>query len=165
METELNIFQQYNRRESLEISGIPDRITQEDLEYEVLEILRRVGLTNLSSYNIVACHRLKRKVPGENYRRVIVRFTNRKFAYAALSRKNIIKNFRDKPGLYVHQSLCHKYNDVYRKCHELRSVGEIDRFWVYNGFIYMKRTNSQNENPTKILHINDLNIWPEIWPE
>ena len=52
---------QYTRRESLIISGIPDRITQRDLEDTVLEILRSIGLTTITSYNITACHRLKKK--------------------------------------------------------------------------------------------------------
>ena len=66
LEKQLNIFQQYNRRENIELSGVPENILQKDLERFVISILRRIGVHNLSSYEIVACHRLKRKMFNEN---------------------------------------------------------------------------------------------------
>ena len=68
---------QYSRRENLIISGIPNLINHQDLEYTVLNVLRVFGLKKISAYDIVACHRLK--VKNDNYpARTIVRFVNRK---------------------------------------------------------------------------------------
>ena len=52
---------QYARRESLVISGIPDNVDQNHLEEKVLLISRTIGLSHISSYNISACHRLMKK--------------------------------------------------------------------------------------------------------
>ena len=41
--------EQYSRRESLLISGIPEIISQNQLEQTVLRILRSIGMKNLSS--------------------------------------------------------------------------------------------------------------------
>ena len=67
---------QYTRRESLVISGIPESISQNDLELTVLDILRSIGV-NITSYEITACHRLFNK--NNRYPpRTIIRFVNRK---------------------------------------------------------------------------------------
>ena len=52
---------QYSRRENIVISGIPDRIPQSELEYTVLDILKRIGLDRVTSFDISACHRLFKK--------------------------------------------------------------------------------------------------------
>ena len=69
---------QYARRESLIITGIPDNINQNQLEDSVLHILRSIGLPSISSYNITACHRLMKKTKDRFPAQTIVRFTNRK---------------------------------------------------------------------------------------
>ena len=80
---------QYARRESLIISGIPDSIGQNDLEDQVIHILRSIGLTSLTSYNISACHRLYKKNKDAKYpAQTIVRFTNRKFVNFSLLNRN-----------------------------------------------------------------------------
>ena len=48
--------EQYSRRESIVVSGIPDNIPQSELEITVLEILKRIGLDRMSSFEISACH-------------------------------------------------------------------------------------------------------------
>ena len=53
--------EQYSQHENIIISGIPDIINQNHLEGKVLEILRTIGLNSISSYDIAACHRLRKK--------------------------------------------------------------------------------------------------------
>ena len=114
IEKELIKFQQYNRRESIEISGLPEDIPQNELERICIGILRRVGVLGLESYEIAACHRLKRKVGGEKMQRVIIRFINRKRTYNCLEgRKHLNDTIWEFPGIYFHESLCHKYKDLY----------------------------------------------------
>ena len=61
LDIELNKLLQYNRRENIEISGIPENVQQNELENIVIGALRRIGVWNLESYEIAACHRLKEK--------------------------------------------------------------------------------------------------------
>ena len=77
LEMNLSQFQQYSRRDNIEISGIPDSVYDEHLESTVINILRRIGVKNLESYEIIACHRLKKLKRGLPAN-VIVRFVNRK---------------------------------------------------------------------------------------
>ena len=91
MECRLIETEQYSRRESLVISGIPANIDQSKLEVTVLSILKAIGLHDVSSYQVTACHRLanrnKRYPP-----RTIIRFTNRKIVrYCLENRSNLLK--------------------------------------------------------------------------
>ena len=52
---------QYNRRESLEIYGIPENICDKDLESKALNILTEIGVTKIQHWQVHACHRLKNK--------------------------------------------------------------------------------------------------------
>ena len=85
------IGQQYSRRDTIEISGIPDNIDDKHLEDEVLEIMKETKVTVNSQHpkntDIQATHRLK------NGKTTIVKMLNRKFATAALinGEKNKLK--------------------------------------------------------------------------
>merc|ERR1712183_153583 len=71
---------QYKRREIIEICGISDDVSEENLEFKVLKILNSVTKRKenpIVSKDIHACHRLKRE-KGEESARVIVRMVNRK---------------------------------------------------------------------------------------
>ena len=165
LEKEMNIFQQYNRRESVELSGVPADIPQHELENFIIETLRRIGVNNLSSYDVAACHRLRQKFKNEKVPRVIIRFTNRKRAYESIINRRHLRELNDLAGIFIHNSLCFKFREVHEKCAEMKINGEIKKFWVFNGFINIKRTDHRNEKPQKILHIKDLNALPVIWPE
>ena len=165
LEKEMNVFQQYNRRESVELSGVPADIPQHKLEYFIIETLRRIGVNNLSSYDVAACHRLRSKFKNEKVPRVIIRFTNRKRAYDSIINRRYLRELNDLSGIYIHNSLCFKFREILDKCDEMKTNGEIKKFWVFNGFINIKRTDNRNEKPNKILHIKDLNALPDIWPE
>ena len=69
---------QYSHWESLVIYGIPENISQKELEPNVLKILRSIGFVNMSSYEITACF------PAET----IVRFTNRKVVEFCLKNRD-----------------------------------------------------------------------------
>ena len=157
LEKELYQFQQYNRRESVEISGIPDNIEQNKLETTIINILRRVGVWNLESYEIAACHRLRRKLGNEHTQRVIVRFTNRKRVFQCLqARKYLRDNIYEHPKMYIHDSLCQKYKDLFEECLKLKENGDLKKIWTYNGIINIKLTENYYERAKKVFHISDI---------
>lgn len=57
LERDLMKFKQYNRRENLEITRIPDNIPDNRIEEVTLKALREIGL-QINHYDIVACHRM-----------------------------------------------------------------------------------------------------------
>ena len=57
LECRLIKVEQYSRRESIEIIGIPDSIAHKDLAQTVLKIFNTIGATDIKPYDITACHR------------------------------------------------------------------------------------------------------------
>ena len=74
--------QQYNRRESIELAGIPTSVPDEDLGQTSLSILSQIGVEEINSWQIHACHRLKNK------KNTIIRFTTRKWADLTIHNRN-----------------------------------------------------------------------------
>ena len=65
---------QYSRWECLEISGMPDKIDQKDLEDTALNIFRKLDV-EIDSSSSEECHWL----PGKGPKRVIIKFSKRKY--------------------------------------------------------------------------------------
>ena len=146
---------QYARRESVIISGIPEYIDQNNLEENVLHILRSIGLTSLSSYNISACHRLMKKNKDRHPAQTIVRFTNRKIVNYCLNNRDKLFQQRNylKMNLRFYESLCASNKKVYDKCFDLKKYGLITDFYIRNGFVKIVK----NDNRIiKIQHPDDL---------
>ena len=66
LEKEITITNQYNRRQNLIIDGIPDDVPQHLLEQVCLDIVHEIGFLPVGSYEVVGCHRLKKKVGRSN---------------------------------------------------------------------------------------------------
>ena len=157
LEKELTSFQQYNRRENIEISGIPESIPQNELEKIIIDVLKRIGVWGLESYEVVACRRLRRKMSNERTQRVIIRFTNRKRAIECLQGRRYLRDtIHEFPNIYIHESLCHQNKDIYEQCLSLQNNGNIRKLWTYNGTIYVKKTSNYNERPKRITNTNDI---------
>ena len=96
---------QYNRRESIEISGLPESF-DDKLEETCIEVLNDIGCGMIKKSEIHACHRLRNK------KKTIIRFVNRKHADLALhNKKKLSKIDRKKyrlpadSSIYINESL------------------------------------------------------------
>ena len=147
---------QYARRESVIISGIPDNIEQRHLEENVLFILRSIGLTSLSSYNISACHRLAKKNNDRYPAQTIVRFTNRKIVHFCLENRNRLLELKNQLGMNLrfYESLSNSNKKVYNECFDLKKYGLINDYYIRNGFV--KIIKNGEDRPIKIKHPDDL---------
>ena len=78
--------EQYSRRNNIEISGIPNRISDEDLENAIISICKDSGV-EIDPRDVEGCHRLSlsRNSRGQD-KRVIVKFVNRKHSEALFSK-------------------------------------------------------------------------------
>ena len=97
---------QYNRRESIEISGL-DKIQNSDLERTTVGILADIGVGKIESWQVQACHRLK------NPKNVVIKFVCRKHAALALHNRKKLRNLdTNKHGLhrdakvFINENLC-----------------------------------------------------------
>ena len=142
--TDLN---QYGRRPSIEILNIKETIPQQQLENYVIEFLKLINV-NVTSYDIVAVHRLGKVKPGKN-RSVVLRFVNRKNAILALRNKKKARevNNQEYRRLFVVENLCPFNKQLFNKLYGMKMRHEINSVWSFNGKIYCKF----EENDEKIL--------------
>ena len=113
LEKDLNLLQQYNRRENIEISNIPDTIENHELDDVVIGILRRIGVDNLESWEIAACHRLKKR-KNDQFGNIIIRFINRKRAIQCLKYKKYLKDYIcEYPKIYILENLCPRFCSIF----------------------------------------------------
>ena len=159
LEKVLSRLDQYGRRENIEIQGIPADVPDMKLEGEVLKILHCMGLTRLSHFGIVACHRIGRK-DSNGCRNTIIRFLNRKDAIATLVNKNkvyLCKNL-GYDNLRVSENLCPAYRSIFDELVELKEEGSIQKVWSFNGQIKYILTDGEQEKTRKVHHESDLDI-------
>ena len=84
--------EQYSCRQNLIISSIPALVNQVALELKVLEILQTIGLS-ITSYEIAACHRLKKNNNSIYPTQTLIRFTNRKAVdFCLANRERLLRN-------------------------------------------------------------------------
>ena len=146
--------QQYSRRDTVEICGIPSSVSDGDLEETVIQILDKVDVTATPN-DIQACHRLHDKT------RTIIKFVNRKHAYQTLTKKKTLTDLDKRKldlnpnhKLYINDSLCPYFRMLHAKCKSLYMQNKIHSFWVANGSVRYKM---EEDGPFTIVdHIDDL---------
>ena len=100
---------QYSRRECLEITGVPDSVSNNDLEETTMKIFDKLDVTN-DPPNIEDCHWLKSNGP----KKVIIKFARHKDANVIRKHKNKLKGMNlcstgiNNP-VFTNDSLCSYY--------------------------------------------------------
>ena len=108
---------QYNRKNNLEIQGIPSTVDDEVLEDKVIEIFKCLKIP-LAKSDTEDCHRLGKSNP----KNTIVRYVNRKKCYAALSKKldmrhiDKVKHGFPEANLFVNENLTPYNQKLAWKC-------------------------------------------------
>ena len=145
LRAELAQLQQYNRRNNIEIAGIPNNIKDESLEKKVIELCKDLGVV-VEDRDIEAVHRLPSNRDSNLPKRTIVRFVNRKNCERLLRKRKSLKshNFR-KIGLhqnriYINENLCPYFYRIWKKTRLLHKHNMIMRFWTFNGIPHIKMT-------------------------
>lgn len=148
------LYQQYGRRNTIEITGIPAEVEQNQLENEVIKIFNEANVevhgNKLTNMDIEACHRIGKKNV------VITRFVNRKFAYEALyNGKNLkgTKLYGNNP-VYINNSFCREFNHIGFLIRKLKRQSAIYRYKVRHGVFSIKI--GENDNFVEITHKYDF---------
>ena len=152
---------QYSRRNSLEISGIPDSVHINQLEFKVIEILNQLNI-KVNLWDIEACHRLYNKPNSKSPAKVIVRFMNRKNTFISLQRKKSLKyitlqsiGINSNNKLFINENLCPAYRDIFDFAYKLLNQNVISHLWTYTGVVQL-RTRDNNSKILKFTHIDDI---------
>ena len=148
------LYLQYNRRNSVEISGIPEEIEQKDLESHVINVFKeakvKVHGKELDNFDMEACHRIGKKNV------VIARFVNRKFAREALySGKNLkgTKLYGNQP-IYINDSFCEPFKYIGFIVRKLKKRSLIEGYKIKNGVFHIKTDKMMNY--VQITHKSDF---------
>ena len=152
---------QYSRRDTLEIVGIPNSVGNSVLEETVRDVFKKIGV-EIDERDVQACHRLKEK------ERTIVKFVNRKDCLQILRVKKDLKSldpteldFPENAKIFINESLCPCYRDIWNKCKKLRAIQEVHQFYTISGLIRVKL---EETGPFIIIsHMVDLKeLFPDI---
>ena len=143
------------QEERMEIIGIPDSYG-DNLEFNVIRLLKIIGLPNLSSYDIIACHRLQ-KIKKDKPANVIVRFVNLKDAHVSLINRNMLKlRIPEIPNLFIVENLCPEFRAIFDASSNLKNEGKLKFVWSYNGIVHFKKTVNYRERGIKVFHMSKL---------
>ena len=145
---------QYNRRESIEIHGVPQAIRNDKLETYCLDLLQDIGCGEIKEKDVHACHRMRKK---EN---TIIRFVNRKHADLALHNRRKLKDIDksryeipiDSYGLFINESLCKPMQFLSYKVRSAYKSKDIESYNLWKGKLSLKLNGSEH----RISHIDDL---------
>ena len=155
-EAHINNLDQYNRRNYLEIQGIPSNVSDDALEDKVINIFHSLNI-NVNTNDIEDCYRLGKADP----KNTIVRFVNRKFCYEALDKKFYLRKvdsiklgFQAGAVLYFSENLTPYNQRLAWKCREVKRASKIHSSWSNKGIVKLRRT--INELPVSIIHDSDI---------
>ena len=146
--TDLN---QYGRRENVEICGIPESVSQDELQKHILEVTRSMGV-KVPPNGIHIVHRLG-KNRNSRPRNVIVRFVNRQTAFSLLKNKRKLNNGRYK-NYFITENLCPYNKKIFNKLYGLKKNKEIHSLWTYNGNIFVKIR--EGDDRQQVCHLDDI---------
>ena len=145
---------QYSRRENLIIHGIPSHVDQSHLQENVLEILKRIGLGEVTPFEISACHRLKKK-KSNSPAPTIVRFTNRKIVEYCIKHKERLNDKRlFKTNIRFYENLCKQNEMIVNKCTYMVAKEQIFDYKIVNGNVSV--IVHEGDRPFKIFHPDDF---------
>ena len=159
LESEHNSLEQYGRRNNIEITGIPDNVTDQILEEKVVDILSEISV-DVSPKDIEACHRVC--VSKNNSKKTIVRFINRNHAKKALtSRKNLRKSSSPNCNVFINENLTVKNNEIAFLSRKRKRSGHLTKIYARDGKVHISSPEIHRGKVLKIYHINDLfNLFP-----
>ena len=159
LEISSNHLEQYGRRNNLEISGIADDVSDENLECKVIEVLKEIQV-DVATSDIEACHRIGKS--KNSSKKTIVRFVNRKHAKKALlNRKNLRKSVNCK-GIFINENLTKVNNSIAYNCRKLKRNDMIEKTYSREGVIHISGPKINNGKVIKVLHMNILfDLFPD----
>ena len=134
------------------VSGIPNSVSQNQLQKKVMDILDLIGL-KLIPDDITACHRLYSPPQSQYPAKVVVRFYNRKVANFCLEHRDDLqqKAFEKlRLNLRFFDSLCLMNEESLAICKWLKREKKIHSFFIRNGFV--KVFTEERGRPWKVTH-------------
>lgn len=161
LEEKTDMQEQYSRRNSLRLSGIPEN-DFEDTGEIVINVVNNIMKLDppLQLEEIDRTHRigLKSKATKERPRQVIVKFATYKTRQRVFKQKNNLKTFNSKeqPPIFVNEDLTKIRSLLLFEARKMKKHGTIKDCWSFDGNILVKN------NGGKIIQITNESSLREI---
>ena len=145
LERQCWVNEQYSRRESSEIFGVPESVTENDLEGKVLNLLEKINVEVHPDHN-EACHWIK---SNARPRKVTIKMSRHKDANKIRRAKKKLKgldlsSIGINSPVFINDSLCRYYKNLWAKCKKLWLNEFIHGFWTSSRSIRLKLTETGN---------------------
>ena len=144
----------------MEISGVPESVSEKDLEGKNLNLFQKIGI-EVHTDNIETCHWVK---SNAGPKKITIKMSRRKDADKIRRAKKKLKgldlsSIGINSAVFINDSLCRCYKNLWAKCKKLWLNKFIHGFWTSNGSIRLKVTETRNVHV--ISHDADLE---ELFP-
>ena len=159
-ESDHNSVEQYGGSNTIEICGILGSFPDQNLERKVIKILD--GIDFSVSNDIEACYRMVSSV--NNSRRIITRFTNRKFAEKAFLNRSKLRKITSTSlnyNIFTNENLTLRNRKIAFLFRKLKRADHIEKTFTRNGTLHVSISDIQRGKVLKIYHLKDLfNLFP-----
>ena len=158
VEFKSNSAEQYGRQNNIEINGIPNSISHDNLESTVIDVLSKATNVHVTANDIEACHRIG-KSKG-NSKKTFVRFINRKHCKCVLLNRRKLKSFSSESielpnvKIYFNEDSTEYNNTLAFYGRNLKRARLINSTYTLNGTVHILRT--VGERPIKVFHMSKL---------
>ena len=145
---------QHSRHECLEISVVPESVAVNNLGGKVLKLLEKID-PEVHADHIEACHWIKSNTGPKKF---IIKMSRHKDADKIRRAKKKLTGL-NLPSIginlavYINNSLCRYYKNLWAKCKKLWLNKFIHGFWTSNGFIRLKLTETGNVRVLRMMLI------------
>ncbi|XP_046684417.1 uncharacterized protein LOC124370167 [Homalodisca vitripennis] len=155
LESRIEDSEQYSRRDTIEIHGVPvEKVEQ------VLEVVKSVGKAldlTIENSMVSACHRLRSRDGTDKPPGIIVKMTRRIDAESLLQRRRVKRNFSThhigltaSPAqpIYINESLCPGRRRLLNAARVVKGEKQYTYLWIRGGKILMRKA---EKAPVKVI--------------
>ena len=158
VERTANSNAQYARKETFEIFGISEKVSDKKVEEKVLQIMNELKDEDTPAFKpseIQACHRLK------NRSKVICKMVSRKRMRQVINSRKKLKDSKLKCGgvgekVFISESMCPAITQIDFYARHLKKNSLIHDCWFFNGnYNILKKEGGEK---IRIAHVADLEL-------
>lgn len=156
--SELEDLQQYTRRNSLRITGIPET-TNESTDQIILDLAHKHLDVALDCKDIDRSHRVGRSNnQARNIRPILVKFTTYRARESVITKRSHLKRNIETKTIYINEDLTAKKAGLAKRVRQLckERPDSAAKTWTYDGRIYLLETNKHGAKKVVINNERDL---------
>lgn len=158
VERTANSNAQYSRKETFEIHGISEKVSDAKVEEKVLQIMNELKDDDTPAFKpseIQACHRLK------NREKVICKMVSRKRMRQVINSRKKLKDSKLKCGgvgekVFISESMCPAVTQIDFYARHLKKNKVIHDCWFFNGNYNILK--EEGGEKIRIAHVADLEL-------